>query len=299
MALAGCEKPPSATAQEPATALDLPANRSRKAAIRIRFDNGRFEVGGATVRDDRLAISAVFSDIDRRDEELLDGLVGESTPVAHDIDMESCVRQSAAGPAITPPALTRPHAWVQLLDVGNLALTAGTEKLPLRVQLVPAVVEATRGVRYDASVDQGRRFLAAGQLELRGTGGDGVPAFTAQIAVPRPVRITHIGAVSPQGGQARGLGRDEPLRLRWGSVDGAAELEVRVGTEEPGELGWLRCRLRDDGEFTVPSALTDQLPQRADHRPWVVLLVRQRTVALAGFANSWMLLQLVDGVHVY
>ncbi len=291
--------------------------RTRSAAVLVRFDNGRsaaiqdsalldLALGGAvappltlTPSEDRLQVAAVFADIDRRDTQLLTTLTGQTHPGAAIPALDTCMRQPEAARTTglsTPTAL---HDWAQLLDVGNLELRVGRQRLPLRVQLLPAVVESARGVRYDFAQDRARGLLSASPMHLVATGGDGVGAFEAAVAVPRPVRVTHVGPVAVRQGVAQGVPQNEDLRLRWGSVDGTADLEVRVGSEEPGAVGWVRCRLRDDGEFAVPASLTADLPARGPRRPWLVVLVRGRTAAIQGFAGEPLRLELADSVHVY
>ena len=277
--------------------------RQRAAAVIVRFDNGRSaahqEAGGGEAAEDRLQVAAVFADIDKRDTALLSTLTGQTTGGAEIPGIDTCMRQPEAARATGLSSPTDLRGWAQLLDVGNLELRAGVNRLPLRVQLLPAVVEAARGVRYDFAQDRARSLLSFSPMQLVATGGDGVSAFEATIAVPRPVRITHVGAVVVRQGSAQGVAVDEDLRLRWGSVDGSADLEVRVGSEEPGSLGWVRCRLHDDGEFAVPASLTADLPVRGPRRPWLVVLVRRRSAAIPGFPGQPLRLELADSVHVY
>ena len=291
------------TVKRPAVSDQGPQRRQRAAAVVIRFDNGRSaanqEAAGGEPAEDRLQIAAVFADIDNRDTNLLSTLTGQTTAGAEIPGLDTCMRQPEAARATGLSTPTDLNGWAQLLDIGNLELRAGEHRLPLRVQLLPAVVEAARGVRYDFAQDRARALLSASPIQLVATGGDGVAAFEAAVAVPRPVRITHVGPVVVRQGSAQGVPAGEDLRLRWGSVDGTAELEVRVGSEEPGSLGWVRCRLRDDGEFAIPASLTADLPERGPRRPWLVVLVRRRSAAIPGFAGQPLRLELADSVHVY
>jgi hypothetical protein len=242
----------------------------------------------------------VFADADPRDLPLLADLGGQTPPGPLTM-LDTCVAE--AGQQTPMPA---PHAWLQLLDVGNVALQVAQETLPLRVQMVPSLHEAARGVRYDGDRGNSRHWLAAGALRLTGTGGDGVDAFAAEIDVPRPVRLTHVGAQPVRAGKVQGPGADADLTLRWGSVDASADLELQLGaagsaidptgTPRPGRL---RCRLRDDGEFTVPQTLRQTLPLRSPERPWLALLVRSRDATVPGFVGRPLRLELTDAAHVY
>ena len=331
----------------------------RSAAVTIRFAGGRLEPGSDALGADRLQVAAVFGDVDRRDEAFLADLAGPSSrfptsaagptglpiapsapvlaPVAVQPDaapakgarnnaaaLDQCVRQPDPLRRMGGQPVRPPRAWMQLLDVGNVTLRAGDSRLPLRVQMVPSLFDATRGVRYDADQDMGRAWLAAGTLQLQATGGDGVAAFEARIAVPRPIRLTHVGGQPVRGGRVAGPPVDtqppdpkpldpkradpkaadqkhaEPtdLVLRWGSVDGSAAVELQVGAQAAEGFGWLRCRLHDDGEFALPAALVATLPERTPDRPWLLVLVRSREAAIPGFDGTPLRLELTDSVHI-
>ncbi len=294
--LAACDRPPHRP-RKPVRQRKRP-DRVQAAAVAIRFSNSGVEPGSTRLGYDRLRVSAVFADADRRDTHLLPDLVGTTLRGRRIQGMDSCVR--TAGPWLT--RVNRPHArpktYLQLLDVGNLTITAGERRLPLRISLVPSLFSAVRGVRYDGDVDHSRTWLAAPALRLSATGGDGVAAFTARVPVPRPVRLTHVGGQAVRGGAVSGLAPHENLSIRWGSVDGDADLQVLVGNEQGEGIDWLRCRLRDDGAFTVPAVLLDTLPERREGQPWLVVLVRSKTASIPSFPGRPLRLELVDSVRV-
>ncbi|MSP92728.1 MAG: hypothetical protein EXR79_13140 [Myxococcales bacterium] len=296
---AACREP---ALPERVPAVARPSSRQaapvRRAAVTLRFSSGRLASPTDPDAADRLQVAAVFGQLDARDAGLLDDLVGRERP-AGAMAIDGCVADLGPTAAGTRAAAQRPHAWVQLLDVGNVTLRAGADELPLRVQMVPSLTEATRGVRYDADRAMSRVWLAAGSLLLAGTGGDGVEPFTVTIDVPRPVRLTHVGPNAVRLGRVPGPVAGEELSVRWGSVDGAAELTLQVGAEVDGRPGWLRCRLRDDGAFTVPAELAAQLPARTEARPWLARLTRARSKPMPGFAGDGMRLELSDAVHVF
>lgn len=298
---ASCRDPAAdlPAAPAPRSGLVRPAETVRAAAVTVRFSSGRLDGAGEAVQADRLEVSAVFADADPRDLPLLADLGGQTPPGPLSV-LDTCVAEAGHDRQAPIPA---PHAWLQLLDVGNVALQTAQEALPLRVQMVPSLHEAARGVRYDGERANSRHWLAAGMLRLTGTGGDGVDAFAAEIAAPRPVRLTHVGAQPVRAGKVQGPTPDTDLTLRWGSVDATADLELQLGAvidpSGAARQGRLRCRLRDDGEFTVPQALRQTLPPRSPERPWLALLVRSRDADVPGFVGRPMRLELTDAAHVY
>ncbi len=274
-------------------------HRARAAALTIRFSNSGIEPGSSELGYDRLQVAAVFADADRRDVHLVGDLVGLSSRRPQVQFEDTCVRQQ--GP-FEPRAVRRhvvPHAWLQLLDVGNMSLTSSDHSLPLRITMVPSLFSAIRGVRYDGDVDHARHLLAAGKLSLHATGGDGVAAFSATVDVPRPVRLTHVGSQPVRGGRVRLPKEPGDLLLRWGSVDGSARMEVVIGAERGEGLDWLHCRLSDDGMFTVPVEALLALPKRSEDKPWLISLVRSRLAGVPGFPGEPLRLQLVDAVRAW
>ena len=296
----GCHKPPPPVVprvvpsrpQEPTD-----AKRMRAAAVTIQFANGSRSPQEAPAGQDHLQVAGVFGDIQRDDVGVLADLVGRAS--AGVLELETCVRQADPAHSPGPRPGVPPNGYMQLLDVGNLTLRAGSQSLPLRVRMVPDLFEAARGVRYDLDRDVSRTWLAAGALHLAGTGGDGVPAFDVAIDMPRPLRVTWV-AGQPVHAADVTLTRDvAELSLRWGSVDGRGEVDLLVGADVSAGLGWLHCRVKDDGEFTVPSELVQLLPTRTAERPWLLRLLRAREVPFPGLEALPLRLELSDAVSLH
>ncbi len=272
---------PSPPLQNPSAAAGRAAaggrGRLRAAVIALRFFNRPADEAPSPTDSDHLRLAAVFADLDRRDLDILYALVGTQPPEARPIGLDTC----AFSPAGREVARSAPVAWMQLLDVGDVRVLIGDRAMPAAVSIVPSILGAVRGVRYDAELASARTLLSSGALRLRTDGGDGVPAIDAAITVPRPLRITRLAGQPVRAGGVEMLGQPEELHLTWGTVDGRAELELRVTADLGGEPAFLRCRLRDDGAFVVPSALLT--PWRA-HRPraWLVSLDRRLDLAIAG-----------------
>ena len=298
---AGCERsgPPerSATPASAHTPAAARTPRQRAAAATIRFANADVEPGADELGYDHLRVAAVFADATREDANLLGDLVGQNPRVREVPGLDQCVRQPSPRHLAQQRGST-PRGYVQLLDVGNIRLRAGTEDIAVKVQMVPSLFSAVRGVRYDVDIDHARHLLAAGRLRLEATGGDGVAPFEAIVDVPRPVRITHVGAAPVRRGRAKLLESDIDLPVRWGSVDHTAALELEVGAEAAGGQDWVRCRLTDDGAFTIPAVLLESLPQRTAEQPWLLALYRSRSATIPGFAGEPLRLELVDTVRV-
>ncbi len=298
-AIPACDRP---AVREPPTAIQVRTlrpsrHRARVAAVNLRFAHSGLEPGSIAAGYDRLQVVGVFADSDRRDVGLVGDLVGTASRRLRLPEIDSCVRASGPLDAAARQAI-KPHAHVQLLDVGNLRLLAGDRSLALRIAMVPSLFSAVRGVRYDAEVDRARSLLAGGELTVVATGGDGVPPFRAPIRVPRPVRLTRVGGLAVRGGHVVVAERAPSLNLRWGSVDGRGGLLLVIGAERGKGLDWVRCRLIDDGDFTLPAAVLSDLPKRTVRQPWLLSLVRSTTAPLPGFPGTPLRLELVDSVRL-
>ncbi|MCB9738882.1 MAG: hypothetical protein H6747_06410 [Deltaproteobacteria bacterium] len=303
-ALLGCEKdqPPSAHRVELGAqtragrgAAARRKRRNRVAAVTIRFWNRAIEPGAEGAGFDQLRLAAVFADADPRDIHLVGALVGSRDPGRELPSADSCVIEPRP---VGQPSVA-PTAWMQLLDVGDLQLRAGEQTMPIAVSLVPSLFSGVRGVRYDGERDHSRGMLAHGRLDVLGSGGDGVPAFRASIAVPRPLRVSHVAGEPVRSGRVRPRGPVEDLELRWGSTDGGARrVELQLGVEGEGELRWLRCSLRDDGDFTVAAPLLSALRDDSGRRPWLLILSRSVDAEVPGFEGTPLRLELLDAVRI-
>ncbi|MEY3012068.1 MAG: hypothetical protein RIT45_803 [Pseudomonadota bacterium] len=270
-------------------------SRSRVAAVSIRFWNRALEPGADGAGFDQLRVAAVFADADPRDVHLVGALVGASEPGRTLPTRDSCVLEPRPGghPSVAPVA------WMQLLDVGDLALLSDRGRLPVDVSLVPSLFSGVRGVRYDAERDQSRGMLAAGRLRLQGSGGDGVGGFEASVPVPRPLRFTRVAGLPVRSGRVRVSAPIDDLELRWGSsVGGEDTVELQVGVEGERGLRWLRCRLHDDGAFTVPARLLEPLRDEDPARPWLLVIGRHVDAEIPGFPGPSLRLELLDAVRL-
>lgn len=260
----------------------------------IRFWNRAIEPGSSGGAFDQVRAAAVFADADPRDVQLVGALVGGSEPSRALPGEDTCVLEPR--PAGTPSVA--PAAWMQLLDVGDLRLQAGREQLPLEVSLVPSLFSGVRGVRYDGERDQSRSMLAHGTLQLRGSGGDGVPPLDASVTVPRPLRLTRVAGIPVRAGRVRTQAAVDDLELRWGSVDGGGTVDLQVGVEGERGLRWLRCRLKDDGAHTLPRRLLEPLRDGGPPRPWLLLVSRSAEAPIEGFPGLPLRIELLDAVRM-
>lgn len=137
-------------------------------------------------------------------------------------------------------------AEVTLLDAGRVEVRGPIDRALLRPTHYPELVPFVSGVVYGGD-DTHPVALGPGEpYFVSGDGGEEVGPFAAQVMAPRAFPQLQLEPVQ----------RGEALDVRWGGDPGAEPLylevkwSARAGTR-PGT--WMvRCRVRDDGEFTVP-----------------------------------------------
>ncbi len=132
-------------------------------------------------------------------------------------------------------------------SAGTLTLTGPGGSWDVQPQVQPGDVIAYQqqfpggnGLDFDATYD----VSAA---------GDEFPAFEASGMLRMPPQITLTAPTSPLA-----LGGD--LDLAWSGGGGDQLIVVVYAGNEAGDLGYIYCSLENDGQYTIPGAVVDELP---------------------------------------
>ncbi len=150
-----------------------------------------------------------------------------------------------AGPALP--------AEVALLDAGRLQVRGPSDRAILRAHHYPELVSFVSGVVYGADDTQPVALGLGQPYQVVGEGGEEVGAFVASVMAPRSFPSL---SLEP-------LRRGGDLDVRWSdAADGEAlRLEIKWSSRLGARA--VRCRVRDDGEFTVGREAFDELPAGA------------------------------------
>jgi hypothetical protein len=152
---------------------------------------------------------------------------------------------------------TRVPAEVALLDAGRVELRGAVDRSPMRVAHYPELVPFVAGVVY--GTDENRPLtLSLGQpVQVVGEGGEEVGPFSASVMTPRSLPQLSVET----------LRRGSDLDVRWTTEESTEPLFLEAkwavrGQKEimSGGARVVRCRVRDDGEFTMPREALDGLP---------------------------------------
>jgi hypothetical protein len=225
----------------------------------VRIDLSYTRVGGAEARFDAQAHFVRYRSFDPAGVPTILGFADfDSMPLdacrVSDGTAELDEALSADGTAHGVPA------EVALLDAGRLEVRGPVDRAQLSTHHYPELLAFVSGVVYGA--DEARPVtLGLGQpYQVAGDGGEEVGPFIASAVAPRA-----FPSLSPSGEPLR---RGADLELRWAEADGLAAAPspsvepLLVEIKWSGRLGAraVRCRVRDDGSFTVPRDAFDALP---------------------------------------
>jgi hypothetical protein len=149
-----------------------------------------------------------------------------------------------------------PTAEVALLDAGHLELRGPIDRAAFTARHYPELVPFVSGVVY-GSDETSPVALGVGQpYQLSGEGGNEVGPFNATVTAPRSFPTL----------QVEPLHRGSDLDVRW-SVDAApatdSPLLLEVRWSSRGGMRNVRCRVRDDGSFSIPHDAFAELPATA------------------------------------
>jgi hypothetical protein len=146
-----------------------------------------------------------------------------------------------------------PTAEVSLLDAGNLELRGPIDRAAIEPRHYPELVPFVSGVVYGGD-EMSPIALAPGQpYQVTGEGGNEVGPFTATVTAPRSFPSL---TVDP-------LHRGGDLDVRWSTETAPTNeplvLEARWSSRIGGTRT-VRCRVRDDGFYSIPRDAFADLP---------------------------------------
>ena len=161
---------------------------------------------------------------------------------------------------------------VKLLDAGRLIAKGPIDATALVPRHYPELTPYIAGVMYRAEESPSLDLDYGANYEVAGEGGEDIGPFTAQVHAPRAFPTLDV-PVYQRGGD---------LEVRWQNAGEASDpmLLTVAWTSKAGALE-VRCRVRDDGSFTVPRELLAAMPAPSQLTTAEVSAVRARRSPLA------------------
>jgi hypothetical protein len=182
---------------------------------------------------------------------------------------------------------------IELLDVGDLSLVAGTSRLSLGARAFPDVGELVSGMFY-TSPDGAAELPAAGTFTVEGTGSGPVDRFAVEIEAPTAPDDVHVGG-APLNDAV--VDTRLPTPIEWNAQPRGDQVVVDITVASGASV---QCAFTDSGKATLPSWVISEktlgrFPSVGTVR---VHRLRQRTFAAAGIDAGELRFDLSVSGHV-
>jgi hypothetical protein len=208
----------------------------------------------------RTYVSARFVRLFGLDIETAESLVGSAARLDPDAPL-GCTWHEGVASGASPEAI---DGSIELLDVGDIVLRAGSTATPLAARAFPDVGDLVSGVVY-TSRDHSAVLPAAATYSIETSGSVFVDGFTIQVDAPdglQGVRLSQTTAGPDDQPFEAGditVVMGEGLTIRWDpgspSLGDRIYVDVTPVDDEPGATG-LRCVFDDRGAGIVPDPVS-------------------------------------------
>jgi len=201
------------------------------------------------------------------------------------LDRDACAMPNSEGQLGTQP--TRgDDIRLDLLSVGPITIEGPSRRLQLQERRLPALVEAFSGVVYGTSDRQQTtssldhlEYAAGAAYTFRAPGDREAGGFDVTLRAPERVRLEAVsGRIGSGSGEVQ-LRRGRDLSIQWNGTgneqaDLFLDLEAGAGPDAPR----LKCRLEDDGRFTLPGELLTELADKTSRLGMTLRRVESKRV---------------------
>lgn len=157
-------------------------------------------------------------------------------------------------------ATSPPDAAVQMLDAGDVLVRVAGQTVKMSPRYVPDIVPFVSGVIYDGEMSadielaasDGRddaRSEAPTEALIAGFGGQQVGRFVTAAEVPSVPRFLSIGGAAPASAT---VDAGAEMAVTWQTDETTRGTVTLTVSRETGPA--IRCRVADNGKFTIPAA---------------------------------------------
>lgn len=146
-----------------------------------------------------------------------------------------------------------PTAEVALLDAGNLELRGPIDRAAITPRHYPELVPFVSGVVYGGDEMSPVALVLGQPYQVAGEGGNEVGPFNATVTAPRSFPTLTIDQ----------LHRGSDLDVRWSTESTPTAEPLLLEARWSSRIGGthtVRCRVRDDGAFSIPHEAFAELP---------------------------------------
>jgi hypothetical protein len=186
------------------------------------------------------------------------GKLWDDTLTETDIGLDACTRPSPVLDQVKFQQ-TRSKSPIELLDVGDLSVTFANLQKPIPTRTFPDLLKVVVGVMYSADDTQGVVFSPGETYDVRAAGTEKVSRFRAVLEAPEDLGEVKINDTVPSE-ETPVLTRGRSVELTWSGDGYGDEVIATLSWTSMGSPWSITCRMRDDGRFVIPSAITAELP---------------------------------------
>ena len=180
------------------------------------------------------------------------------------------------------------HAFVDLLDAGDIRVHVGARGQRLRRRGVPDIFPHVTGVTYEGIVHDATNPVAGGPIRVEGRGSHEVGDFLVDVTPPPVPRLLEVAGQPVTGGYTSIDDWDTHLPVQWLAAEPAAQPSQRVYIELVAlrfdRIVSLRCVTRDDGSAGLPREGVAEVGKAATPDASVHLILRR--IARSSFATA-------------
>jgi hypothetical protein len=200
---------------------------------------------------------------------------------------------------------------LELLNVGPITVRGPSEAIRLEARRLPDLLSTFSGVIYGTEQGFGAQplriaYQPGARYSFSAPGKTASGGFYVTMQAPRPIRIVSIGDRPAHDGSRFGWNFEHDLRVQWRPFldaalgDGAAlrgdDVFLRISSGFGPDRPRLNCRLDDDGAFTLPATLLEQLAGDSADLQLSLRRVNTREVDINGLDSAEFVFSTVDEI---
>lgn len=216
------------------------------------------------------------------------------------LDVDACSLRSDMNVGQQHPSDIR----LELLDVGPITVRGPGEAIRLEARRLPDLLSAFSGVIYGTEQGFGTQPLRIGYepgawYSFGAPGRSLAGGFYVSMRAPRPIRVATVGGQPADEGRQVGADFTQDLTVEWQPAFGDASddtvflyISSGFGPDRPR----LTCRVDDDGSFTVPNTVVEQLSNDSAELELTLRRITSEQVDVDGLETSEFIFSTVDQI---
>lgn len=228
----------------------------------------------------------------------------------YELDFDACSMHSARA----VEAARNDEIRLELLDVGPITVQGPDESIRLEARRLPDLLSAFSGVIYGTEQGLGTEALRVGyhagaRYNFSAPGQSESAGFAVSMRAPEPIHIMRVGQQEAARGPRVPVSFGEDLSIEWSPfleqthqdivgtptyARSGEDVFLRISTGFGPDRPRLSCRIEDDGNFTLPAALIEQLVDDSDELQLSLRRVNAQTIDIDGLDSAEFVFSAVD-----